>query len=82
MKKVIADIQKNTREILRVELDEFGGRQIISARTWYRDSIGALRPTPKGLSVDVRLLRELRAALTEAETVALDAGLIPQEGVR
>jgi cation transport regulator ChaB len=76
MKKIIADIPKNTREVLRVELDEFSGRQLISARTWYRDG-DDLKPTAKGLSIDIKHLSALREAIAEAEAQAKAAGLLP-----
>jgi hypothetical protein len=75
VKKIIADLRKNARETLRIELDEFQGRQLISARTWYDDR-GTLKPTPKGLSVEIRHLPDLRRALELAERIAQAAGLL------
>ena len=76
MKKLIATIAKNTRETVRVELDEYRGHQLLSVRVWFSDNAGEARPSPKGLSVDVRHLPALRAALDDAEREARTAGLI------
>jgi hypothetical protein len=76
MIKVISDIQKNQREVLRVALDEFKGHQLVAARLWFDDGSGELKPTPKGLTIKVELLPELIAALRAAETAVRDAGLL------
>ena len=76
VKRIVLDLEKNSREVVRVELDEFGGRQIVSARVWYRDTTGTLRPTPKGISIDIRRWPGLWHALEEAEELALAEGLI------
>jgi hypothetical protein len=76
MKRVISEILRNTRERVRVELDEYAGKQLISARIWFFDKDGELRPTSKGLSVDIRHLSALREAIDQAERIARDAGLI------
>ncbi len=76
MKRIITDLVKNRRERIRIALDEYEGRQLVSVRTWYFDDNGALKPTPKGLSVDIRHLSALRQALHEAERVAREHNLI------
>jgi transcriptional coactivator p15 (PC4) len=75
MKRIVRDIKKNSREILRIELDEFRGHQLISARIWFRGG-DVLKPTPKGLSVDIRHLAALREALDQAEKLAVQEGLL------
>jgi len=76
MKQIIRDIEKNSREVVRVELDEFQGRQLVGARVWYTDKVGELKPTPKGLTLDVKHLPALRQAFVEAERQAREAGLL------
>jgi hypothetical protein len=78
----VCDIEKNGRETLRIELDEFQGRQLITARTCCTDKAGALKPTPKGLTVDVKRLSALRAAIEEPKRIAREAGLLPVEDPR
>jgi hypothetical protein len=81
MKRVVRDIQKNGREVLRVSLHEYRGHQLISARIWFRNG-EVLKPAPKGLSVDVRHLPALREALDEAERLARQEGLPPAVPIR
>jgi hypothetical protein len=75
MKRVIRDIEKNSREIVRVELDEYQGKQLVSARVWFRDG-DTVKPSSKGLSIDVKHLPALRQAIDDAEAAAHAAGLL------
>lgn len=75
MKQIICDIPKNAREVIRVELDEYEGHQLVAARIWYSDD-GGLKPTRKGLSVSVKHLTALREAIEKAEAEARAAGLL------
>jgi hypothetical protein len=76
MKKIIADISKNGRETIRVELDEYNDAQLVSARVWFAGEDGELKPTRKGLSVAVKHLPALAAAFADAEREARAAGLL------
>ena len=81
MNKHIATLRKNSTEEIRVGLDEYKGHDLISLRVWADPYAGDERvPTKKGLSVNVRLLPELIAALREAEALAREAGLLGDEG--
>jgi hypothetical protein len=75
MKRVVADIPKNQRETIRVELDEYEGNQLVATRVWYSDD-GELKPTRKGLSIAIKHLPAIRAALEQAEKVARAEGLL------
>jgi hypothetical protein len=77
MNRTIAEIRKNKRERICVELREFKGNQLLSLRIWFVDDIGRLLPSQKGLSVGIRHLAALRQALVEAEQVARENGLMP-----
>ena len=48
---VIAEWQKNSRETLRVRLDEYQGQRVIDCRAWYADKAGNLKPGRGGLTV-------------------------------
>ena len=77
MNKLIATLRKNAAEEVRVSLDEFKGHDLISLRVWCDPYAGDARvPTKRGLSVSVRLLPELIAALRQAEAEAREAGLL------
>lgn len=57
-------IQKNSREWLRLTVDEFKGRMLLNARIWYRPNEGGdLRPGKDGWAISVERLPELINAL-------------------
>jgi hypothetical protein len=77
---VVAAWARNSHETIQVALDQYQGRDIIDARTWYSDGDGTLRPTRSGLSLAVRHLPALADALTAALLVARKRGLLPDDG--
>ena len=76
MRKVIAEIKKTKKEIVRVELSEFQETDCINIRVWKKSGRDNLLPTTRGISMAVWRLPELLAALTEAEKEARAAGLL------
>lgn len=75
MKRVVAVLEKNAHEILKIELTEFGGHDLLGVRVWTRTTD---RPTQKGVTLAVAMLPGLVEALTraEAEAEARAAGLL------
>ena len=65
--QIIAEIEKNNLETVKVRIGEYRGHQFVDARIFLRPDD---RATKKGLAVPPRLLPELIAALTEAARVA------------
>lgn len=77
MDKLVAQIPKNAREAIRIELNEYKGKQLASIRVWADKGDGSPAiATPKGLTVSIALLPRINAALTEAELEARAAGLL------
>jgi hypothetical protein len=76
----IAEIPKGRGSAVFVTLSEFHG-QHIDVRTYlaFTDD-GELRPTKKGASLPITKLRDLRAALAEADRVAVGLGWLDPEG--
>lgn len=66
--KVVAQWNKNKRDVVRVMLDEYGGHDLISIRVWYRND-GELRPSPKGISMEVVHLPKLVKAIKKANKI-------------
>lgn len=64
----VAVIRKNSREELRITLEDFKGHRLISFRVWYEAEDGDMRPGKQGLALRLGLLPELRAALVAAES--------------
>jgi hypothetical protein len=73
---VIAEWQKNSREILRVRLDIFKGEPVICCRAWYRDASGILQPGRGGLTVSTRHLPAILIAMSDALKAAYDKGYL------
>jgi hypothetical protein len=63
--RIVYTFRKNSREELRATLGEFGGFAVASLRVWIVPADGRTTPTPtpKGLTVRVEHLPELRRAV-------------------
>jgi hypothetical protein len=73
----IADVDKNTREVLRVQLTEYKGYQLIQLRVFYRDDRSdEMKPGKSGVSLRVEKLLELQAAIAKAIDAARSEGLL------
>lgn len=73
MKAIIATLPKSASEVVKVELTEFNGHDLVGVRVWTKDTG---RPTQKGVTVAIAMLPLLTAALVEAEAKARAVGLI------
>jgi hypothetical protein len=79
---VIGEWPKSIREVLRITLDEFKGRNVVDCRVWFWDRDGSLRPSRQGLTVSTRHLPALAKALSEAAKAAQEQGLLDQRTER
>lgn len=76
----VAVIDKNSREDVRVTLDEYSGHQLIDVRTFADFKAGNVEgrgPTKKGVSLNVAKLPALIDALEAARDEAQRRGLLP-----
>jgi hypothetical protein len=71
---VVAEFQKNERESIRVSLVQYGGRDLIDCRVWYRAGDGELKPGNKGLTTAVKHLPAIAAGLAAAVDKAREIG--------
>jgi hypothetical protein len=69
----IAEIEKNSREVLKVSLQTFNGHKLVAARIWARGESGEV-PTKKGLNIKVDQGKPFLDALTRALEKARDLG--------
>ena len=64
MGNIIKDIKRNEREIIRLEVSEFEGKELINLRIWYQaiDSGGDVvyKPTKKGVALNISQYDELK----------------------
>jgi hypothetical protein len=76
--KLIATIEKNKLEEIRVALSEFNGHDLLNIRIWAEPRNGGAEriPTKAGICCNVRLVPELIEALRQAEAAARKAGLL------
>jgi len=63
---IIKDIERNSNEIIRVEVSEFKGRELINLRIWYQsmsDGEMTYKPTQKGVALNIEKYEELKEAI-------------------
>ena len=74
----IFTFEKNSREEVRVAIEEFGGRKIINIRVFYRDEAsGEMRPGKQGLALSLDRYRDLAAAVLWLGERLQKEGLLP-----
>ena len=61
--RVVHSFTKNSREDVVARLNTFRGLELAYLRVYVHDELGDARPTPKGVSIRVEQLPELRAAV-------------------
>jgi hypothetical protein len=69
---LIDSFEKNSREIVKVHVQEWRGNRYIDLRSWLlpdESGKGADRPTPKGLTLNVELIPRLIEALQRADEI-------------
>lgn len=74
---IIAEWDRNAREVMRVALDQYNGRHTINVRVWYRDG-GELKPGKTGITLATKHLPALAEALVKAERRAHELGLLDE----
>lgn len=60
---VIAELQKNSRERLRVSVDQYKGHEYIAVRIWFVAADGEYRPSRAGVTLKPALIPQLVQAL-------------------
>ena len=86
MSILIKDIQRNASEIIRIEVSEFKGKELINIRIWYvasRDNDGKeiYKPTQKGIALDIAEFEELRKGIDKLAVYIKDrnSGSVPDQ---
>jgi hypothetical protein len=75
---IIAQWSRNARDTVMVRIDRYNGNSVVDIRIWWTSPTGQLRPGPKGITMSVRHLPSLACALTKAEAVARELGLLTE----
>jgi hypothetical protein len=63
---LIAEIQKNMKEKIRVSIEEYRGTRFIDCRVYFEDENGEWRPTKKGIALNADSIKEVIEALQKA----------------
>jgi len=79
MDQLISTITKNASEEIQISLTNFKGHDLIGIRVFTETDEGKKVPTKKGITCKVSLIPDLKAALEEAEKIAITEGLIEQD---
>lgn len=74
---VVATFEKNSREEVRVSVDEFRGRKIINVRVYYRGDAGQWLPGKQGFAIGVDRYRDLAEAVLKLGEKLRGDGLLP-----
>ncbi len=77
MSVLIKDIQRNANEIIRIEVSEFKGKELINLRIWYlagRDGSGndVYKPTQKGVALNISEFHELKDGIDKLAAYIAD----------
>ena len=70
MSVIIKDIQRNSSEIIRIEISEFKGKELINLRIWYQtleNGEVVYKPTQKGVALSIEKFDELKEAVIKIE---------------
>ena len=69
MKTHIAEVRKNSLEVIRVSLSEFKGKIYSDIRIYYLADDDEWKPSRKGLMIPAKQVPELRAGLQKLESM-------------
>ncbi len=64
---LIAEIEKNSTELIRVIITEYKGHKFIDCRVYYKDDQGEWKPTRKGISLNAETIDEVAEAIKNAK---------------
>ncbi len=76
---VVAEWPRNSREMVRVTLNEYRGHPTLDCRCWFSDEDGGFLPGRCGITLAIRHLPRLVQALREAEATARALGLVADQ---
>jgi len=77
MSIIIKDIKKNSKEIIRIEVSEFKGMDLINIRIWFSAIDGGsgdivYKPTQKGITININEFEELKDGIDRLENYIKD----------
>ncbi len=83
MGEIIKDIQRNNTEIIRIEVSEYKGNELINLRIWYQaiDDNGEViyKPTQKGVALNLSKYDELLEGIEKIGQYIKDKGITTED---
>lgn len=73
---IIAEVEKNSKERIRISIEEYKSHKFIDCRAYYEGSDGEWKPTRKGIALNADVIDEVIAALQKGSE-ALEESLSP-----
>jgi hypothetical protein len=70
---LIAEIEKNTKEKIRVSIADYKGHRFIDCRVYWKDESGDWKPSRKGIALNDETVDEVVNALQKASKHYADA---------
>lgn len=81
--QVIAEWPKNSREVVRIAIEEYRGMPMVGIRIWYRGDNDELCPGRSGVTLTLdKHLPQLAEAIGKAVLAARDLGLLNDGGAK
>jgi Transcriptional Coactivator p15 (PC4) len=74
--QLVAQFEKNSKEEVRLSVDDFHGRKIINMRVFYKAEGNEWRPGKQGLALSVDRYRELADAIVKLGEDLQSRGLL------
>jgi hypothetical protein len=74
----VSEWPRNKRESIRITLDNYKGRAVVSLRTWYKNECGVDRPGRAGITLDVSHTPKLAKGFARAEARARKRGMLEE----
>lgn len=74
--QLVAQFEKNSKEEVRVSIDEFHGRKLINLRVFYRTENGQWLPGKQGIALGIDRYRDLADALVKLGEELQTRGLL------
>lgn len=81
MRKLIASFDKNVNEVVKVELTEYGGNDLVAIRCWIKNPGGEDFPTKKGITLRVENFPLLKKAVDKLGEELIKSGLLSDKKI-
>lgn len=77
---IINEVEKNTKERIRVSIEVYQWHMFIDCRVYFIDDTGTWRPTKKGIALSNKCINNVIKALEEASAKLAELEAMKAEG--